>query len=447
MAINYLRRVQARYQGQGQSDVSRGIAAGEAMGKLLGNLGTAIKGAQKDALANKLMNTMDAPRAALVNASPGDNSDPDPDPTPNSGGPQPGSPSDNDLLKAMAADTISKGTPQDLGTAPIDNTPQPTLGVNMDTNNPQPTGAGVNMDTAAPADYTPTAADDASFAQSMAAARLGSGPAVGSTVPAAAAVQPAAQPTAQPAARPAMASGTITTGTRPHTGGVQELDLMKEMQAMQQSKAAAAATQQEAALRIADLKAKAAGSGIYSTEGALKRAQLAEAQAKAIAAGQPKLDKNAPPSNFNGEPVRDDDQLNDFVDKQYGSGASTAITNLISDGSGTDAAAVKGPDGKPVIDPLTGQPKIASNLSVPLSKNQSGAVTKSANISLPDLQTIVKQKNALRKRQNLSLFRVPGEDQTLGSQTNPYPIQSKLDMGSRASGTYARLNGQIYKIP
>ena len=47
MAINYLRRVEALRQNQGQSDVSRGIAAGEAVGKLLGGLGTAIQGAQK----------------------------------------------------------------------------------------------------------------------------------------------------------------------------------------------------------------------------------------------------------------------------------------------------------------------------------------------------------------------------------------------------------------
>ena len=64
----YLRRVQAINRNQGPSDVDRGIAVGQQVGKLLGGLSEAIKGAQKDALANKLMNTQDAPRAALVSA-------------------------------------------------------------------------------------------------------------------------------------------------------------------------------------------------------------------------------------------------------------------------------------------------------------------------------------------------------------------------------------------
>ena len=42
------------------------MQVGQQVGKLLGGLSEAIKGAQKDALANKLMNTEDAPRAALV---------------------------------------------------------------------------------------------------------------------------------------------------------------------------------------------------------------------------------------------------------------------------------------------------------------------------------------------------------------------------------------------
>ena len=77
----YYQRVDIRRQDP--DAVNRGLAAGENIGKLLGGLGTAIKGAQKDAIANRLMNTEDAPRAALV--SPGDTSGPAPQP----GGPQP----------------------------------------------------------------------------------------------------------------------------------------------------------------------------------------------------------------------------------------------------------------------------------------------------------------------------------------------------------------------
>ena len=444
MAINYLRRVQARYQGQGQSDVSRGIAAGEAVGKLLGGLGDAIKGAQKDALANKLMNTEDAPRAALVST----------------GGPQPGGPQPAGVDSGDPNADLSTDLPENVsqsvgGSAPILNqaiaaqqlsgspgTVDPNADLSTDLPDivsptqsvqvPASPSLGINTDAPASTAYSGTGTDPA-LASNVAAAQLSN-----------------AQPSAQSATRPAMAPGVSTAGTAPHTGGVAEMELMQKMQQMQAAKASAGSAQQEAALRLQDLKDKAAGTGNYSTEGALKRAQLLKAQADAIAAGKPdtvKVDKNAPPANFNGEPVTDDNQLNNFVDKQYGAGTSTAITNLISDGSGADAAAVKGADGKPVIDPLTGQPKIASNLSVPLSKNQSGAVTKSANVSLPDLQTIVRQKNALRKKQGLSLYRVPGEDQSLGTITNPYPITSKLDMASRASGTYARLNGQTYRVP
>ena len=141
----------------------------------------------------------------------------------------------------MAADSLTKssGTPQDLGTLPDPSNPQPSLGVNMDTNNPQPS-MGINADTMPSPDYTPTAADDASFQQAMAAARLGQGPTVGSTMPAApAAAQPAAQPVSQPT-RNVIAPGVSTAGTKPHTGGVAEMELQKEMLAMQLQKASIA---------------------------------------------------------------------------------------------------------------------------------------------------------------------------------------------------------------
>ena len=440
MAINYLRRVQARYQPQGQSDVSRGIAAGEAVGKLLGGLGTAIKGAQQDALANQLMNTQNAPRAALVN----------------SGGPQPSQQDGTDSGDPDA--DLSTDLPENVsqaagGSAPVLNqavaaqrlSSPGTVDPNADLSTDLPDIVSPTQSVQVPA--SPSLGINAAIPASTTYSGTGTDPTLASNVAAAQLSSP--QPSAQPTGT-TVAPGVSTAGTKPYSGGVAGLSVLEKVQQMQAAKDSAGTTQQEAALRIADMKAKATGTGQYSLNAAIQRAQLAAAQAKALAAGQPKtakVDKNAPPTNFTGEPVTDDSQLNNFVDKQYGSGTSTAISNLVSDGSGPDAAAVKGPDGKPVIDPLTGQPKIASNLSVPLSKNQSGAVTKSANVSLQDLQTIVKQKNALRKKQGLSLYRVPGEDQSLGTITNPYPITSKLDMASRASNSYARLNGQTYQIP
>ena len=407
MAINYLRRVQARYQGQGQSDVERGIQAGQAIGKLLGGLGTAIQGAQKNALANKLMTD----QAIASQPGAGQTQDLGTLDGSQSGGPQPGPP-------ANAPDPDPD---------PIQQPPQTFS--NPSTGNVEP------LQGQAPQFTTQDMPDlSQAVAQQKTASSLSTQPSASGDF------------TLNPSD---YSGGGQTVGGLIHTGGVQELDLQKEMLAMQGTRQAQALAAQKSQMDLADRQAEASGTGRYAMDAALKRAQLLEAQNRALnpKTAVAKVDKNAPPTNFNGEPVTDDNQLNNFVDKQYGSGTSTAITNLISDGSGADAAAVKGPDGKPVIDPLTGQPKIASNLSVPLSKNQSGAVTKSANVSLQDLQTIVRQKNALRKKQGLSLYRVPGEDQSLGSITNPYPITSKLDMASRASGTYARLNGQTYKIP
>jgi len=65
MAINYLRRVQARNPNQ-PSDWERGITAGQQVGQLFGGLADAINAAKKNAVANQLMNTANAPRAAWV---------------------------------------------------------------------------------------------------------------------------------------------------------------------------------------------------------------------------------------------------------------------------------------------------------------------------------------------------------------------------------------------
>ena len=396
---SYLRRVQAINRNQQPDDVARGLLVGQEIGKLLGGLGTAIQGAQKNAIANKLMTDADianqpgAGQTINLGTLPG--------------GPQP------------AAGSGSGGSGGGSGPDPD---PDPTSVT-------YPSGGGINPD--AQPTYTTEDMPDLSQAvgQQKAAASLNSQPAPQSS-------------TGDFTLNPSDYSGSgKTAGSLVHTGGVQELELMKEMQAMQAQKATSANTQAEAALKLADLRAKASGTGIYSMDAAIKRAQLMKEQASL----QPKTvkpDKNAPPVNINSEPVDNDNQLNTFVNKQYGNGTSEAISSLVSDGSKEIAQEVDA-QGNPVIDPATGQPKLSSTISVPLGKN------KSANIPLQELQTVVNQKNALRKKQGLPLFRVPGQDQSLGAtQSNPYPVTSKLDALSRASGTWVRLpNGQIAQVP
>ena len=87
---------------------------------------------------------------------------------------------------------------------------------------------GINPDTPASTAYSGTGTDP-TLASNVAAAQLSNAPAP---------------------AQPSPAPGVSTAGTKPHTGGVQELELMKEMQAMQLQKASAATTQQSAALEI-----------------------------------------------------------------------------------------------------------------------------------------------------------------------------------------------------
>ena len=429
MAINYLRRVQARYQGQGQSDVSRGIAAGEAVGKLLGNLGTAIRGAQKDALANKLMNTVDAPRAALVN----------------SGGPQPSQSQGVDSGDPDA--DLSTDLPQDVsqsigGSAPILNQavaaqrlsdpgtvdPNADLSTDLPENvsstqsvqvQASPSGAGINMDTPASTAYSGTATDP-TIASNVAAARLSS---------------------LQPTARPLLAPGVSTAGTRPHTGGVQELDLMKEMQAMQQAKATAALAAQKNALDMADRQAEASGTGRYAMDAAIKRAQLAAAQNRALhpAGNKPvDLEKNPPPAtNLDSEPVLNQTQLV----KHYGKNVVEDMTDALS-----IPPTIKDAQGNDIPNPEAPATVGDSLQYGPAKKDGTGR----NNIPLSDAAILTKQLNSIRKKAGQPLLRVPGEtDLNLGrTPDNPYPIQSKLDMFSRAKGTWVRLpSGQIAQVP
>jgi hypothetical protein len=445
---NYLRRVNAINRNQGVNDVQRGMNIGQEVGKMLGGLSEAIKGAQQDALANKLMNTENAPRAALV--SPGDATASTP------GGPQPGGPqggggpTDDDLQKAMAADSLvpSKGTPQDLGTLPAQGS-QPSLGINTDLSAPAP------ADTAST--YTPSAADDTDFQNAIVAARLGGGPTVGNTIPASSA--PAAPVVPGAPAAPSnlstttssptpntIAPGVSTAGTQPYTGGVKGLSVLKEVQALQAQKAVMANTQAQAAAKLADTQAKASGTGPYALEAALKRAQLAKAQASVLTPKTAKPDKNAPPVNISAEPVDNQAQLTNFIDGVHGKGVTAGLVNGVSTGNETATDAQGNPitdeKGNPIIDPATGQPKVASIVPVQLGAN------KTVNVPIGTAQTAIKQQNALLKKQHQPLLRVPGEDQSLGSQTNPYPVKTKLDALSRASGTWVRLpTGQIAQVP
>ena len=439
MAINYLRRVQARYQGQGQSDVSRGIAAGEAVGKLLGGLGTAIKGAQQDALANQLMNTQNAPRAALVN----------------SGGPQPSQQGGTDsgdpdadlstdlpenvsqaaggsapvLNQAVAAQRLSSpGTVDpnaDLSTD-LPDIVSPTQSVQV----PASPSLGINTNAPASTTYSGTGTDP-TIASNVAAAQLSS-------------PQPSAQPT-----QPTVAPGVSTAGTKPYSGGVAGLSVLEKVQQMQAAKASAGSAQQEAALRLADMKAKATGTGPYALDAATKRAQLLAAQIKATQTPKTAVVKpeDIPINNINGEPVDNQGQLNKYIDKTWGTGSSGNIARTIM-----EPAMIPDPKGAPDPD-HPGQVLQVPNPNGPQLSADGQTVTvgpKNKRITMPigTAQTLVKQQNSLNYKQKQPLLRVPGEDQTQGSQANPYPINSKLDMVSRASGTWVRLpSGQIAQVP
>ena len=431
MAINYLRRVQARYQGQGQSDVSRGIAAGEAMGKLLGNLGTAIKGAQQDALANQLMNTQNAPRAALVSTPGGpqpsqqggtDSGDPDADLSTDlpenvsqaAGGSAPV------LNQAVAAQRLSSpGTVDpnaDLSTD-LPDIVSPTQSVQV----PASPSLGINTNAPASTTYSGTGTDP-TIASNVAAARLSS-------------PQPSAQPT-----QPTVAPGVSTAGTKPYSGGVAGLSVLEKVQQMQAAKASAGSAQQEAALRLADMKAKATGTGQYAMNAALQRAQLLAAQTKAL---NPKTavvkPEDIPITNLDQEPVNNQAQLNKHVDTIYGKGASAGIASTIM-----EPAMIDDPKNPGTQIPNPNAPQVSAD-------GQTVTVgPKNKRITMPigTAQTLVKQQNSLNYKQKQPLLRVPGEDQTQGSQENPYPVKSKLDMVSRASGTWVRLpGGQIAQVP
>ena len=355
-------------QQQSPGDVERGLAVGQEIGKLLGGLSGAIKEQQKNALANKLMNTENAPRAALVDPG-GQN---------------------------VTTTTPGQTTPGDPGWEDPDPDPipvQPTLGIN--TNIGGDSGDGYNYDLS-----NDVAATKAS--QSL--------PTTTSFVP------------------NQIPAGVSTAGTAPHTGGTQEMDLQKEILAQQVQKQSLAS----ATAKAADEQAQQSGTGKYALEQQKQRLEMANIQSqiderKAKLNAPAKVDKNAPPVDITNEPVTSQDQLNKYVDANYGNGTSTALLSAAADAS--------------------------QDLTLDSNKKPTGMVNllvgkKPVSIPVSEAATYVKQANVLRRKQNLPLLRVPGEDPNLGrTADNPFPVTSKMEGLGRAPGTFVKLpDGTVMKV-
>jgi hypothetical protein len=429
---------------QDTSDVNRGLQVGQEVGKLLGGLAGAIKGAQKDALANKLMTDQS------ISEQPGAGVAQDlgklPDGSGGDGGG--GAASDDQLRQAMAASQLSSsfGQPQDLGQLPS--------GGPM---TPGPSGAQ---------EPVPTPAPDSSgdLASAMAASRLGGGPTVGTM---AGGPQPNANPPPGAAGiggtdfslRPqdlatSGPANTQTVGGLMHTGGVEEMNLQKEMMAMQIQKQGAQARTAAIQAKAADAAAKAAGTGIYALPTAQARADLAKTQlaieqAKAKA-GQP--DKNAQPANITEEPVTDQNQLTNHIDGLYGKGTTANIAATLNEEPTIPDP--KNPGGTMPDPNNPGQtiPAAIPNPNAPAVTGDSVTVgPKNRRITMPitQAQIYARQANVLRLKNGLPALRVPGEDQTVGrTADNPFIAHNNLEVYSREPGTWIRLpNGQVAQVP
>jgi hypothetical protein len=127
------------------------------------------------------------------------------------------------------------------------------------------------------------------------------------------------------------------------------------------------------------------------------------------------------PVQIGSEPVTDQSQLVKHFDGTYGNGSfGKVISNLDQVDTTSNPGFVSfGPSGK--------------QIKVPTS----------------DAQVYVKQQNALRIKQGLNPFPVPGEDASLGSSvTNPYPTKNNLDVYSRPPGSWVTLpNGKVAQVP
>ena len=382
--INPIRRQQPQVD-----DVQRGLQIGQEIGKLISGVAGAVKSSQADAAANKLMNTENAPRAALV--SPGSQTVTD------TGGPQPASGNTVDPNADLSTDL-----PEDVSSVLSTPTPPQTF-TNPSTGDVQPVaGTGGT--------YSGTNTDP--LASNIAAAKLAT-KVVPNVIPA----------------------GVSTAGTQPFSGGVAEMKLQQEFQKSQLA-------QQSAQAKAADEMAKRTGTGQYAADAALKRIQLQQAQTNLQKSQTPKPAapvKNPPAVNIGSEPVVDQNQLNNHIDGIYGKGAATSMASAIN-----EPAQIPNPanPGQMIANPNA--PQVGTDsITVPTGPK------KSVTIPLAEAQTYTKQYNALRLKQGLPAYRVPGEDQTVGATAdNPYIAKNNLDVYSRAPGTWIRLpNGKIAQVP
>jgi hypothetical protein len=343
------------------------------MGKDFGGaIAELIQKSKQDAIANQLMNTDEAPRAALVD---------------------PGS----QTVTTGDSSGSGPGPTQDLGTLP----PDSSTFTNPSTGNVEPLQGQESQDD--------------QLRQAMVAARLSdSTPTVGS-------LSATSGPTTSRVAN-VIPAGVSTAGTAPHTGGTMEMELRKAMLAQQLQKAQLA-------------KATAPEPPEDPMVVAQRRATLARTLAETAQIGKDKTkqDKNPPAVNIGSEPVIDQNQLNRHIDGIYGNNAASSMASSINEPQTL-------PDGTP-------NPKApvvsGDSVSVPVGANK--------NITMPlaEAQTYVKQANAIRLKQGLPAYRVPGEDQSVGATAaNPYIAHNNLDVYSRAPGTWIRLpNGKVAQVP
>jgi hypothetical protein len=388
--------------------VNRGMQVGQEVGKLLGGLAGAIKGAQKDAIANRLMDQQ------AISEQPGAGQTQDLGTLPGDGG----------STNVDASQSPTRNLPtQDLGQLPADQT-----FTNPATGNIEPLQGQSDP--------------DADLAQAVAAARLGSGPTVGSAAPA-----PSTPPvtTTTTHAAPPSTGGDFTlnpsdysgggqkVGSLVHTGGVQELDLQKEILAQQMQKQELASSK----ARAADLFAEQQGTGRYALEAAQKRATLAHTQAEVAALKSKPGDKNPPAVNIDSEPVIDQNQLNNHINKIYGNGAAEGIAATLN-----EPPTVIDPDTKMTV-PNPNAPVVTGTTVTVGPKN------KRVTMPLGEAKIYVRQANVLRLKQGLPAYPVPGEDPTIGATPDkPYQATTNLDVYSRAPGTWIRLpNGKIAQVP
>lgn len=240
-------------------------------------------------------------------------------------------------------------------------------------------------------------------------------------------------------------AATDPSGTQdptPYTGGLDELKLRQAAakEALSSQNVQSEIAQRQAATSLAGTKSEAATNLANLRAGIAANQPAGGAQPQTgnpsawsgyqVAGAQPTTKTGRPPSAkqvaqapvvIGSEPVTDQSQLVTHFDGTYGKGSfSKVMSNLDSAVPSADGTKITvGPPGKEITVPMA------------------------------DAQAYTKQANALRIKQNLAPFPVPGEDPTLGaSQANPYPAKHNLDVYSRPHGSWVTLpNGKTAQVP